>query len=99
MRAKGMVRAERVTFRCCDCGRPLAVNEALVCSHCDAQELVELRSLLGLGLEIDALAGPRVLAPPAEPVSWSNPCRCRSVRPGEHFPECSRASVHRDGHS
>ncbi len=46
MRAKGMVRAERGTFRCVDCGRPLEVNEALVCSHCDAQELAELRALL-----------------------------------------------------
>jgi NMD protein affecting ribosome stability and mRNA decay len=41
-----MVRASRGTFRCVDCGRPLEVNEALVCSHCDAQELAELRALL-----------------------------------------------------
>lgn len=62
-----MVRAERGAFRCVDCERPLEVNEALVCSHCDAQELAELRSLLGLGLEIDAFAGSRVQVVPQEP--------------------------------
>ena len=58
MRAKGMVRAERGTFRCCDCGRSLAVNEALVCSHCDAQELAELRALLAPRIEPETTGSP-----------------------------------------
>lgn len=46
MRAKSMVRAERGRYRCCDCGRLLVADEALVCETCDRADLDALRALL-----------------------------------------------------
>lgn len=52
----GLVRfTDRGTIRCVDCGLELQPLEALLCTHCDAAEIDELR----------AMHAPTIPAPPA----------------------------------